>query len=76
MKMSLTFENGVVRVFARAEDDAEKRILGVLACGDDQEVKATVAIDYKSHYSYEKAEAVGITLHRVTREGNAQGRES
>ena len=61
-----------MRVFARAEDDAEKRILGVLNSGDHQEIKCAVSIDYKSHYSYEKAEAIGLTLHRVTRETPAQ----
>lgn len=68
MKLSLTFQNGHARVTITAEDDFEKRLLGVFAAGEDRHCDALVMCRADSHFSHGKVDSATITLSRVNHE--------
>ena len=68
MKLSLTFQNEQARLTVTAENDYEKRLLGVFAAGEARAAEAIVECKSDSHYSYGKVDSAAITLSRANRE--------
>ena len=68
MKLSLTFQHGHARVTITAEDDFEKKLLGVFAAGEDRHCEAMVQCRAASHYTHGKVDEATITLSRVNHE--------
>jgi hypothetical protein len=65
MKLSLTFQNGHARVTITAEDDWEKRLLGVFAAGEHRSCEALVTCEADSHWTNGKVDRASITMARV-----------
>lgn len=68
MKLSLTFQHGHARVTITAEDDWERRLMGVFASGESMKAEALVECKSSAHYSHGKVDSATITLARVNHE--------
>lgn len=65
MKMSMTFQNDHMRVTITADDDFEKRLLGVFAAGEERRCSALVECRAQSHFTHGKVDSATITLARM-----------
>ncbi len=64
MKMRLVFEGEQAEVVLIAEDDFEKRALGVIAGGEQRVCEASVTCEARAHYSYGTVDKATIRLKR------------
>lgn len=68
MKISMTLQNDHMRVTISAENDYEKRVLGMFAAGEGRVTDAQIECHANSHHTHGKVDTATITFARVNHE--------